>query len=253
MPTHPHLPAPSTSLLRPPSRRTVAKGIAWATPTILVASQPAAWAGVSQCSVGYSVSFGPTADSTIRAVCYQQSQQSRPKSILEDYGVASMPTYLEICNCQNEPAYYRWRETDTMANFQIEVDGVHVDENSSASGYRAPFLLDSFGTTGGCKRYSLGYRTSHRLSTAAENLTIRITLQRSTSGTADGPWTDVNSLAIPGTVRRTTETPVEFRRCPSAAFKTNSRSATGQDSGQTTDGTAETGNTDGAGTAPTSD
>ncbi|MBK6441237.1 MAG: hypothetical protein IPF90_03615 [Actinomycetales bacterium] len=132
--------------------------------------------------------------------CTSQSQWLRPGTIKADYASGSLPAYLEICNCQNADSWYRWQETDDVSNFQIEVDGVHIDQNSSALGWRASFFLPGFGETGGCKRFALTYRTSVARPTTPTTVPITFQLQRGPSAT--GPWTNVTTIGVSGTFQR---------------------------------------------------
>ena len=181
-------------------RRTVALGMAWSVPTVAFAA-PAAHAGVSTCEVYGSIQLAPNTTMNVRAICEDQSQWLNPGTIYQNYATSSLPPYLEICNCQDEPGWYRWRETDTLDEFQIEVDGVHIDQNSPAAGWRSPIYLEGFGAAGGCKRFQLTYRTSKaRSKTDKTDVTIYFTLQKGPS--ASGPWTDVVQLSRSGWIRR---------------------------------------------------
>lgn len=183
-----------------PTRRAVVAGAAWAVPLVVVGA-PAALAGVSKCQVTGSIQVGPNVPTQIRAICTDQSQWLHPGTIKADYASGSLPAYLEICNCQNAGSWYRWQETDDVSNFQIEVDGVHVDQNSSAAGWRASFLLPGFGETGGCKRFALTYRTSiERDRNPATPVSITFTLEKGPSAT--GPWTQVTQLTVNGSFQR---------------------------------------------------
>ena len=175
-------------------------GAAWAVPLVAVGA-PAAMAGVSKCQVTGSIQVGPNVPTTIRAICTSQSQWLHPGTIKADYASGSLPAYLEICNCQNADSWYRWRETDTVDNFQIEVDGVHVDQNSSAAGWRASFFLPGFGDTGGCKRFALSYRTSVARAVSPAT-TVSITFQLQSGPTSTGPWTTVTTITVSGTFQR---------------------------------------------------
>lgn len=194
-----------------PRRRTVALGAAWAVPTVALAA-PAAVAGVSTCQVQGSIQLAPNQTMSYRAICSEQSQWLKPGTIKQDYGTGQLPPYLEICNCQNQDAWYRWRETDTLSEFQIEVDGVHVDQNSSAEGWRSSFFLPGFGQTGGCKRFNLSYRTSAARGTSNTNFSITFTLQSAPS--ANGPWSNVTTISRNVSVKRNSDSRnVDFRRC----------------------------------------
>ena len=204
-----------------PSRRTVALGAAWSVPAVALAA-PAAHAGISTCTVSGSIQVGPNiANTGFRAICSAQSQELQPATIHAGYGVGDLPQYLEICNCQNEPAWYRWREVDSLDSFQIEVDGVHVDQNSSQAGWRAAFYLPGFGEAGGCKRFNLGYRTSVSRTTTFRDFTIDFTLQRGTS--QNGPWTTVATVTRAVRVRRTTNDAVNFNSCSSQGLAARSQ------------------------------
>ena len=196
-----------------PTRRVVV-GAAWAVPLVAVGA-PAAMAGVSQCLVTGSIQAAPNVPTTIRAICTSQSQWLHPGTIKADYASGSLPSYLEICNCQNSDSWFHWRETDTVSNFQIEVDGVHVDQNSSADGWRASFFLPGFGETGGCKRFGLTYRTSVARSVSPPTA-ISITFELESGPSSTGPWTDVATIPVNGTFQRI-DTPanedVNFNSC----------------------------------------
>lgn len=167
------------------------QGAAWSVPIIAVGA-PAAYAGPSQCQVGESYTLGPLVQQPIRAVCSARSQWpvvTDDQAINLNYGTAYLPAYLQICNCQQDPGWYRWREVDTRSNFQIEVDGVHNDQNSSTGGWRPAFWLESFGEEGGCRQFALTYRASASIPRSATSLSgygIRWTLQRHASA---GPGT----------------------------------------------------------------
>lgn len=232
--TAPARPARPMRTVPTPRRRTIVKGAAWSVPLVVVASE-AAHAGISTCAVNSSVSLGPNTTVSIRAVCQDRAQDPSipPGSsgeIMVNYGTGSLPSYLEICNCQNQPQWYRWRETDTRDNFQIEVDGLHNDQNSSTAGYRPAFLLESFGATGGCRRFALTYRASSSLPyPSTDNVTITWTLQRGSSN--QGPWTTVETFTRTGTVKRNQTGNVNFDRCraqtPSAAGTTATTQSVG--------------------------
>lgn len=200
---------------------------AWIAPSMMLAA-PAAHAGISQCTVSGSIQAGPIVINTMRAICTAQSQWLHPGTLLADYGVALLPAYLEICNCQQQAAWYRWRETDTLSEFQIEVDGVHVDQNSSAAGWRSSFWLPSFGNAGGCKRFALTYRTSVPRPTTSTDVTITFELQRSTSS-ATGPWTNVTTISVSGSIRRTTSATVNFDSCSAGGTQARTTSSSGGD------------------------
>ena len=215
------------ALLRP-RRRTVALGAAWAVPAVALAA-PAAHAGVSTCEVQGSIQLAPNTTLNVRAICGAQSQWLHPGTIYENYATSSLPPYLEICNCQNENAYYRWRETDTLDDFQIEVDGVHIDQFSPAAGWRAPFYLEGFGGAGGCKRFNLTYRTSKsRSKDSKTNVTISFTLQKATS--MAGPWTDLVTISRAGWIQRNPgASGVDFDECDAGGSPMRSGSATAPD------------------------
>lgn len=196
----------------PLSRRTVALGAAWAVPTVVVAAPPA-FAGASLCQVKGSVQVAPNSQGNLRAICTADSQVSipAPASIYQNYGKVNLPGYLEICNCQQQAAWYRWQETDGLSNFQIEVEGVHNDQNGPGGGYRPAFYLDTFGGVGGCQRFELTYRTSVARSTTPINVSITFKLQTSATGT--GGWTNVQTLTVSGTIWRTTTATVNFSSC----------------------------------------
>ena len=195
------------------TRRTMVRGAAWSVPLVTVAA-PAAYAGPSQCTVVDSVQVGPLVPMTVRAICTAQSQFLNPGTLMANYASGSLPAYLEICNCQNADAWYRWQEVDDLSEFQIEVDGVHIDQNSPAAGWRSPFFLPGFGQTGGCKRFALTYRTSLPRPTTATFVTITFTLQTATSST--GPWTTLTTAAVTGSITRNPGTgpaAVDFDTC----------------------------------------
>ncbi len=180
-------------------RRTIAKGAAWSVPVVALTA-PAAMAGVSLCQVRGSIQVGPNVTTNVRAICTSQSQWLHPGTIYQNYATAQLPQYLEICNCQNADAWYRWREVDDVSEFQIEVDGVHVDQNSSAAGWRSSFFLPGFGDQGGCKRFTLTYRTSVSRSTNTISVPIDFTLQ--TGPSANGPWTTLSTIHVNGSLAR---------------------------------------------------
>lgn len=194
-PSHPSAPSHSH-----PTRRAVVAGAAWAVPLVAVGA-PAAMAGVSKCQVTGSIQVGPNVPTTIRAICTSQSQWLHPGTIKADYASGSLPAYLEICNCQNADSWYRWQETDTVDNFQIEVDGVHVDQNSSAAGWRASFFLPGFGEAGGCKKFALSYRTSVARAVTPPT-PVSITFRLQSGPTSTGPWTLVTTITVSGTFQR---------------------------------------------------
>ncbi len=201
----------------PVSRRTLVRGAAWTVP-VAVATAPAARAGISQCSVGSSITVGPLETLTFRAICTADQTQSlavNAPAIYTDYGTARLPSYLEICNCQNAAAWYRWQEQDTVSNFQIEVDGVHIDQNGPLQGWRPAFFLAGFGQTGGCQRFGLAYRTSVPRGTTPIPITLNFQLE--TGPTSTGPWTPLATPSVAGTVARKpnngTRENVSFNSC----------------------------------------
>lgn len=186
------------------TRRTVVKGAAWSVP-IMAVGAPAAHAGVSQCEVEGSIQVGPMEFVDVRAVCRGQSQTINPTTIYANYGRAYLPTYLEICNCENTDQWYRWQETDDRSSFQIEVDGVHNDQNGPGQGWRPSFQLPKYGDVGGCKRFNLTYRTSasrpyssnqSSVPGNAQSVDIDFVLEKGPSAT--GPWTPVTSINVTG-------------------------------------------------------
>ncbi len=216
------------------------QGAAWSLPVIALGA-PAAFAGPSQCSVGESYTLGPLVQQPIRAVCSYRSQWpvvTDDEAINLNYGTAYLPAYLQICNCQQDPGWYRWREVDTRSNFQIEVDGVHNDQNSSTAGYRPAFWLNSFGAEGGCRQFTLTYRTSTRISrdeTGLSGYGIRWTLQRHPStdqynppSAGSGLWGtirvfDLNTVRPGGWVRRNERYDnVDFGDCDHQTLRTSS-------------------------------
>lgn len=182
------------------SRRTIIKGAAWSVPVLMVGA-PAAHAGISQCLVGESLTVAPNTTMPVRAICTAQSQDLNPVTINASYGSGSLPPFIEVCNCQNDDAWYVWQETDTLSLFQIEVDGVHIDQNSPNQGWREPFFLPGFGQTGGCRRFQLTYRTADSRSTTPVGVDITFTFYRWPGTIGDTP-PGVNSPAwqvVPGT------------------------------------------------------
>lgn len=207
------------------SRRTLVRGAAWSVPVMAV-SAPAAYAGPSQCQVVGSVQLGPRVYVDVRAVCVSTAQSpSNATTIRQRYGRGYLPAYLEICNCTNTTQWSRWQETDTLSNFQIEVDGVHNDQNGPGGGFRPPFQLPRVGDQGGCKRFNLTYRTSATrpyspsqtsvpANAAAENITY--VLQTAPSQT--GPWTTTQTFNFTGgavwrTVGSAGNDPINFNSC----------------------------------------
>lgn len=239
----------TTDTARPTARRTLVRGAAWSVPVMAV-SAPAAHAGVSQCSVVGSVQVGPKEYQDTRAVCTAQSQWLTPSTVRSPYGRVYAPRYLEICNCTDTNQWYRWRETDTLSNFQIEVDGAHVDQNSSEAGWRSPFQLPKFGDVGGCKRFVLTYRSSAPrpyatntstlpAGTARNDFDITFVLQQSSSST--GPWTPVTTLTVTGnSTWRTSRPEVDYSSCASQPATTTTTSArTAEDIGTQSVGTGD--------------
>ncbi|GAA2127235.1 hypothetical protein [Nocardioides bigeumensis] len=207
-------------------RRTVALGAAWSVPAVAMTA-PAAHAGVSTCTVEGSIQLAPNITMNVRAICDAQSQWLNPGTIYQNYATSSLPPYLEICNCQNADAWYRWRETDSLSEFQIEVDGVHIDQNSPAAGWRNPVFLKGFGSTGGCQRFNLTYRTSKaRSKSDKSDVTLYFTLQ--TGPSASGPWTDVVQISRSGWIRRNDGSGpanVNFDSCSGGGSKSMAASA----------------------------
>jgi len=223
-------------------RRTLVAGAAWSVP-VIIATAPAATAGPSQCTVNAGVNVGPFATSRMRAICSSNSQTpTGGTTIWCNYGYVYGPQYLEICNCTGDSAWYSWRETDDVSDFQIKVNGIQDDENGPNQGWRPPFKLAPVGESGGCQRFTLTYRTSdsrpynnsttNPTSGAWTDNTINVTLYRhsSTSSTAPaypGPnlngtgngWTIVTTTSVPGlkiwrSVGSTgTGDPVNFNNC----------------------------------------
>lgn len=173
------------------SRRTVAKGTAWAVPAVVAAgAAPAFAASPDQCGVTAGIVLAPNSRLGFRAICRTQSQDLRPTTIYTRYGEGDLPAKITICTCDGISGWYRWRETDTISEFQIEVDGDHVDQNSSAAGYRNPIYLDINDPAGACREFALTYRTSVARGTGWVTGSIRFELQLSTVG-QNGPWTTV--------------------------------------------------------------
>lgn len=205
---------------RSSTRRTIVKGVAWTAPVMAV-SAPAAHAGISKCQVEGSIQLGPNEYVGIRAVCLSQSQLANPPSIVTNYGRGFLPTYLEICNCTNTNLFYRWRETDSLSEFQIEVDGVHNDQDGPGQGFRPVFQLPRYGDEGGCKRFALTYRTAaNRPYSANQNsvpsnaATVNINFILQSGPSASGPWTQIASFSYTGgRVWRTRGTEPNFNSC----------------------------------------
>ena len=186
----------------------------WALPVAAVAA-PVAYAGASMCTVVGSIQIGPTITVPIRAICTAQSQWMNPGTLQANFGEGRLPGSIQICNCGVAPTWYRWQETDTLSEFQIEVDGAHVDQNSAAAGWRAPFQL-GFSGVGECKSFALTYRTSVDRPTTWTSVTIDFRLQSASS--AAGPWSDVTGFggataSTTGQIRRTFTGTVNFNSC----------------------------------------
>lgn len=201
------------------SRRTLVRGAAWTVPVVAVAATAPAFAA-SRCSVSGGITVGPNMTTTYRAICSSQSQQTSPTTIKQVYGDGQLPQYIDICTCDQITGWYRWRETDTLSNFQIEVDGLHADQNGPSQGYRpAVFLNVSPDGLGACKRFALTYRTSaERSKDNRQNFSITWTLERST-GNQDGPWVQVDQFTRQVSIIRTTGTTnndgTDFGQCSS--------------------------------------
>ena len=201
------------------SRRTLVRGAAWTVPVISVAATAPAFAA-SRCSVDGGITVGPNVTTTYRAICASQAQQSSPTTIKAVYGNGELPQYIDICTCDQITGWYRWRETDTLSDFQIEVDGLHADQNGPSQGYRPAVFLDvNPGGTGGCRRFALTYRTSApRSRTNRRSFSITWTLERSTGGQT-GPWVQVDQFTRQVSIIRTTgsagDDGTDFDRCSS--------------------------------------
>ncbi len=209
------------------TRRNVVRGAAWTVPVIAVVAPVPAFAA-SRCGVTGGITIGPNVATTYRAVCSSQAQQPNPASIKAVYGTGQLPQYLQMCTCDSIKGWYRWRETDTLSSFQIEVDGVHVDQDGPSAGYRPPVYLDvNAQGVGECKTFALTYRTSTgRSRTQNANFSITWTLQRSTSGygpgtnpvtVAAGAWTNVQTftrnVSIIRTVGTNNDDQTDFSSC----------------------------------------
>lgn len=203
------------------SRRTLVRGAAWTVPVISVAAAVPAFAA-SRCSVNGGITVGPNVTTNYRAICSSQAQQTTPTTIKQVYGNGELPQYIDICTCDQITGWYRWRETDTLSSFQIEVDGLHVDQNGPNQGYRPAVFLDvSPDGTGGCKRFALSYRTSaERSRSTRRNFSITWTLERSTGGQT-GPWVQVDQFSRQVSIIRTTGTDsndgTDFGQCSAQA------------------------------------
>jgi hypothetical protein len=198
------------------SRRTVVRGVAWSVPVVAVVAPVPVFAA-SRCGVTGGITVGPNQTTSYRAICASQSQQTNPATIKAVYGNGQLPQYLQLCTCDSIKGWYRWRETDTLSNFQIEVDGVHVDQFGPNAGYRPPVYLDvNAQGLGECRNFVLTYRTSaERSRTQTSNFQITWVLQRSTSGfapgtsqavVAAGAWTDVQTFTRNVSIIRTVGT-----------------------------------------------
>lgn len=210
------------------TRRNVVRGAAWTAPIIVVAAPVPAFA-VSRCGVTGGITVGPNVTTNYRAVCSSQAQQANPATIKAVYGTGQLPQYLQLCTCDSIKGWYRWRETDTLSSFQIEVDGVHVDQNGVNAGYRPPVYLDvNAQGVGECRTFPLTYRTSTERSKTTTNFSITWTLQRSTSGygpgtnlgtVAAGAWVDVQTftrnVSIIRTVGTNSDDQTNFSSCSS--------------------------------------
>jgi hypothetical protein len=184
-----------------------------------------------------SIQMGPNVFTVVDAVCRANAQSPDPDvpRIRTNYGRAYVPVYIEICNCTVDSAWYRFREVDTLGNFQIEVAGRHNDQNGSGAGYRPGFKLSPVGESGGCQRFPLTYRTSQSrpFSTSlngvpgsAVGISMTVTLQRHASPGGSAPsqndpgWTTVSAFTVTGSVWRTVRVgasnsadPVNFGSC----------------------------------------
>jgi len=198
------------------TRRHVVRGAAWTVPVIVAVAPVPAFA-VSRCGVTGGITVGPNVTTSYRAVCSSQSQQASPPTITTVYGTGQLPQFLQLCTCDSIKGWYRWRETDTLSNFQIEVDGVHVDQDGPNAGYRPPVYLDvNAQGLGECKTFPLTYRTSaQRSRTQTTSFQITWTLQRSTAGygpgtsqatVAAGAWTNVQTFTRNVSIIRTVGT-----------------------------------------------
>lgn len=211
-----------------PSRRTLVKGAAWSVPVMAVAAAPA-YAGVSLCTVNDgAIQIDGFTRSTLTAVCTSNSQSGDlyvPR-IHNNYGYVYGPTSITICNCKTDARWFRFRETDTLSNFQIEVDGRHNDQNSSTAGYRPAFRLAPVNSdTGSCQVFPLTYRTSatrpyYNTTTApngadSANMLVELQVNNSTSSTPPTTgWTTLQTFNVQNMrVWRTTSTNVNFERC----------------------------------------
>lgn len=208
-----------TSMSQTLNRRTVVRGIAWTTPVIAASTTAPAFAA-SRCAVAGGITVGPNVTTSYRAICSSQSQQTNPTTIKQVYGTGQLPQYIDICTCDQITGWYRWRETDTLSNFQIEVDGLHADQNGPSQGYRPAVFLDiNDPVLGACRRFALTYRTSaERSRTQTTNFSITWTLERSLGG-QNGPWQEVDQFTRSVSIIRTTGTSSDdetnFNQCSS--------------------------------------
>jgi hypothetical protein len=213
------------------TRRTVARGAVWTAPIVAVASAAPAYAtSPVTCGVTGGITVGPNVTTNYRAICTAQSQWLHPGTIKAIYGNGQLPQYIDLCTCDAISGWYRWRETDTLDNFQIEVDGVHVDQNGPNQGYRPAVFLDLTAPGGACKRFALTYRTSvERSKTNTQNFSITWTLQRST-GNSSGPWQDVQTftraVSIIRTVGTTNDDQTDFNVCSGGGSQNRGESTT---------------------------
>ena len=111
------------------------------------------------------------------------------------------------------------------------MDGVHIDQNSPAAGWRSPFFLAGFGGAGGCKRFNLTYRTSEsRSKDSKTNLTISFTLQKSAS--INGPWTDIVAISRSGWIQRNAgASGVDFDTCSAGGSQARTGAVTAAGTG----------------------
>ena len=150
--------APGAGLTQPRvTRRTIARGAVWTAPIVGVAvAAPAYATSPGPCGVTGGITVGPNVTTDYRAICEAQSQWLHPGTIKAVYGNGQLPQYIDLCTCDAISGWYRWRETDTLDNFQIEVDGLHSDQNGPNQGYRPPVFLN-LASGGACKRFALTY------------------------------------------------------------------------------------------------
>lgn len=210
---------------------------------MIIIGAPAAHAGISQCTISTPgiIGLGPMGVRNVDAVCSSKSQLGdlNVPRIRTNYGYAYLPEYIEICNCETQSAWFRFRETDTLNDFQIEVEGRHNDQNAASAGYRPPFKLAPIAAdTGGCQRFSVTYRTSASrpfhsgasvpvASSEFDAISFTTTLQRNPSTSSTPPaandpgWSNVGaSVTISGKVWRrirfsstSTSDPINFNSC----------------------------------------